>query len=326
MKNLYDLLEVSPRARPEVIKASYHALVKTFHPDKGGSDRVTSDINEAYATLSDVSLRKKYDADRSPSVGKLIGDYRVLELIAEGGFGTTYKGEHAMTGSPVCIKHALNISPQDEQILIEEAKAVWDLRHYAIPAMRNVVRLDDGSLALIMSYIQGPTLEKIILEKKALDPEHVCWITERILGALRYLHYNGVIHGDIKPANIIIQPESHQVVIVDYGLSLIRPTMNSTSKGYTPVFSSPEQMQDLPLLPESDFYALGMTMIHMLGGDASRKHVPNKTPDAVCEFVKRLIVKNPLDRPSWNKEDIIDTLQKVRLKAFGRSSSAMKVL
>jgi serine/threonine protein kinase len=209
---------------------------------------------------------------------------------------------------------------------MEEAKAVWDLRHFGIPLMRTIVRLDDGSLALIMSYLPGPTLEELTEDRKGIDPEHVCWIMERTLSTLRYLHFHGIVHGDVKPQNIIIQPETHQVVLVDYGLSLIRPTQNSSSKGYTPFFSSPEQTKDLPVLPESDFYALGMTMIHSLGGNVERKHVPEKVPEPVCEFIKRLIVKSPLERPSWGKEDLIETMQRVRVQAFGRASSAMKVL
>ena len=56
-------------------------------------------------------------------------------------------------GAPVCIKHAHYISPEDEKILMEEARAIWDLRHYGIPVMRDILKLEDKSLALVMSYI-----------------------------------------------------------------------------------------------------------------------------------------------------------------------------
>lgn len=320
-KDYYELLEVSPRARKEVINAAYKALMGIYHPDKTGSDRVAKSLNEAHEVLNNPKARKSYDKDRENITGTIIGEYRVLELIAEGGFGKTYKGEQILTGMPVCIKHASSVSPQDEEILIEETKAVWDLRHYAIPAMRNLLKLDDGSLALVMSYIPGPTLEDIVEKNKRLDPEHVCWISERVLNALMYLHYNGVVHGDVKPQNIIIQPESHQVVLVDYGLSIIRPTKDSSSKGYTPFFAPPEQMNGMTLLPESDFYALGMTMVYALGGDIAKKHVPDNTPDGVCNFIKRLIVRDVLGRPRWDKENLVETLQKIRETDFGRTCS-----
>ena len=253
-KNYYELLEVSPRAREEVIKSAYKALMYIYHPDKIGSSRVAKSLGEALQVLTNKKTRKKYDKTLNKDLDRVIGDYKILELIAEGGFGKTYKGEHVTLKTPVCIKHASNISPQDEEILIEEAKAIWDLRHYAIPAVRNILKLEDGSLALIMSYIPGPTIEKIIEKNTKIDPENVCWITERILNALMYLHYHGVVHGDVKPQNIIVQPESHQLTLVDYGLSLIRPTRDSEVKGYTPYFASPEQEQGLTLLPESDFW------------------------------------------------------------------------
>jgi len=321
MKDYYDLLEVSPRARKEVINAAYKVLMKDYHPDKIGDDRVAKSLNEAYQTLKDGRSRKKYDRQRESSDGTIIGDYKVLELIAEGGFGKTYKGEHVTLKSPVCIKHASNVSPQDEEILINEAKSIWDLRHYAIPAIRNILKLDDGSLALVMSYIPGPTIEEIIDKNKRLDPEHVCWITERVLNALMYLHYHGVVHGDVKPQNIIVQPDSHQVSLVDYGLSLIRPTSGSESKGYTPYFAPPEQIKGFTLLPESDFYSLGMTMVYMLGGDVTKKHVPGHVPDLLCDFIKRLIVRDVLGRPRWDKVNLIEELQSIREKTFGRTCS-----
>ena len=327
-KNFYDLLEVSPRARPEVIHAAYRALMGIYHSDKrGGDEAVAKELIEANRILSDPDERARYDSTRENDEGKVIGEYRVLELIAEGGFGKTYKGEHILTGEPVCIKHCSRISPQDERILIEETKAAWDLRHYSIPAMRNLLKLEDGSLALVMSYIPGLTLEQIIERSGRLDAEHVAWIAERIFNVLMYIHYNGVIHGDIKPQNIIVQPESHTVVIVDFGLSMIKPSKGADSKGYTPYFAPPEEIQGLNLLPESDFYSLGMTMIYALGGGlefVKKKEVPVDVPDALCKFIRRLIVRDVLGRPRWESENLFEAIQNVRKQAFGRERSGMK--
>lgn len=320
--DFYEILEVSPRARREVIDAAHKSLMMIYHPDRTGNDRVAKSLGEAHQTLADDKARKRYDRERNRDSGKVIGNYRIIGEIAEGGFGKTYRGEHTMLGTPVCIKHASHVSPQDEAILTEEAKAIWDLRHYAIPSVRDILKLDDGSLALVMSYIPGPTLEQITEKKRGrLDAETVCWITERILNALRYLHYHGVVHGDVKPQNVIVQPEKHMVVLVDYGLSLIRPAANSSAKGYTPFYASPEQIAGLTLLPESDFYSLGMTMIAALGGDLGRKRVPEDLPEPVCDFIRGLVAHDILDRPRWDREDLTETLQRVRIESFGRSSS-----
>ncbi len=325
-KKYYDLLEVSPKARTSVIDAAYKALMKEYHPDHGGDGKVARLLNEAKEVLLNDKKREKYDFNRNDLSGKVVGNYLITNLIAEGGFGKTYKGKHIISEGPVCVKYGHEISPQDEVILIEEARAIWDLRHYGIPSIRDLFKVDDEGLALVMSYIEGPTLEQIIQKTKKLDAEDVSWITERALNILKYLHYHGVVHGDVKPQNIIVQPETHNVVLVDYGLSLIRPSVNDGSKGYTPYFASPEQIEGRTLVPESDFYGLGITMIYALGGDIQKKKVPESTPDQLCSFLKKLIVKDVLSRPSWHKEDLFDNFQKLRLDVFGRNHSGMKKL
>jgi serine/threonine protein kinase len=323
-KNYYDILEVSPKARPAVIKAAFRALSKEY----GDANPDRRFLNEANEVLSDEQKRKDFDASLKPPTGKVvrIGSYRILDEIAEGGFGVTYRAVHEFSGKLVCIKHSLNISPIDEALMLEEAKAVWDLRHWASPAIREIIKLADGSVAIVMSYVPGRNLQQIVDKNGPMDPEHVCWITERVLNALCYLHDNGVIHGDVKPANIIIQPDTHQVVLVDYGLALVRPGKDATNKGFTPMFASPEQRDNKPLLPESDLYSLGLTMIYALGGDPAAGKVPATTPDAVRDFIGRLIVRHILSRPNWSKENLCKTIGDVREKAFGRRASGMKPL
>lgn len=320
----YKILEVSGNASPEVIHASYHALVKKFSNDEVRLRK----LNEANELLGDSDKRKKFDNKKSTK-GKIVGEYKIIEEIAEGGFGKTYKAEHIATGCPVCIKHASEVSDTDTEMLIEEARAVWDLRHWGIPAMRNVLKMPDESLALVMSYVPGPTLAQILEMpdyKDGLDPEHVAWITERCLNILKYLHLNGVVHGDIKPQNIIIQPKHHTVVLIDYGLSRVRPTPKDGAKGYTPYFAAPEQIEGKVPLPETDFYGLGMSMIFALGGDVERIKVPETTPDALCALIKRFLKRDVLSRPNWHSEDLCETIQKVRKESFGRKVSHMKPL
>jgi len=318
----YSILEISPVATDEVAHAAYRTLAKLYSDD-GHKMRA---LNEAKEVILDKDKREEYDAERKIKKGKIIGNYRVISQIAEGGFGTTYRGEHNMLGTPVCLKHAHYVSPQDELLLFEEAKSMWDLRHYSIPNIREIVRMDDGSMVLVMSYIPGPTLAQIVDKHRRLDPEHVGWIAERSLHALKYIHYHGIVHGDVKPQNIIIQGDSHQVVVVDYGLSLIRPNKKSASKGYTPMFASPEAIRGEPLLPESDFYSLGITMIYALGGDVEMRRVPNDTPEPMCKFIKSLIAYEVSGRPHWRKVDLCDTIREVRQKSFGRTASGMKPL
>src|ERR1035437_1123536 len=268
-KDLYQLLDVHPRARPAVIEAAYRAMMKEIHPDTGAStDGVRAvEINEAHDALTDPHQRRQYDRSREVDVGKTIGQYTLLDQIAEGGFGRTYRAEHKVVKELVCIKDCSNVTLDDTGMLVEECKVLWDLRHYALPAMRDLIQLDDGRVLLVMSYIPGLTLEKTI-EKLGgpMEPESVMWIIERVINGLNYIHRNGVIHGDLKPQNIIIQEDKHMAVLVDFGLSLVKPTHTTQSKGFTPFYAPPEETANKPLVPESDYYSLGMTMLYALSG------------------------------------------------------------
>jgi len=328
-RDLYQVLEVNPRARDLVIKAAYHALMKEHHTDVNNATlgEAARSINEAYETLSDITKRKKYDYDRSSSTGKMIGPYKVQEIIAEGGFGRTYKAQHSILKELVCIKDCSNVSLADTGMLIEECKVLWDLRHYALPSMRDLIQLDDGRVLLVMSYIPGLTLEKEVKRVGAMEPETVAWITERLLNALNYIHRHGVIHGDLKPQNVIVQEDKHMAVLVDFGLSQVKPTSDDESKGYTPYFAPPEEIAGKPLIPESDYYSLGMTMIYALSGSTEyveRKQVPSDVPEELCHFIKRLIARDVNSRPQYGKEDLTDTIVELRRKVFGRHRSGMK--
>lgn len=259
---------------------------------------------------------------------KVVGNYRLLDKIAEGGFGETFKAQHVITGKLSCVKIALNLSADDEQLLIDEAKAMWELRHYGIPAIRDLIRMDDKKLALVMSYIEGKTLAQIIEDHypTGMDAEHVAWIAERSLNVLKYLHMHGVVHGDVKPQNIIVQPESHTTVMLDYGLSQVKPKASAGAKGYTPYFCAPEQVDFKTPLPETDLYGLGMTMIFALGGDVANIRVPDHTPKGMCGFIKEMIRRDPLKRPRVWKQDLCETIRDVRVADFGRAASGMKPL
>lgn len=327
----YHVLEVLPSASQDVIIAAYRALMKANHPDTNpGHESRAARITAAFSVLSDPKLRKDYDKSLSFKPGNVVGNkYRILEKIAEGGFGTTFKAEHLeLPGALVCIKYPGWISDEYEEVLQREAMAMWNLRHYAIPAIRDYLRFPDGAVALVMSFIEGPNLFDLVDQNGPIEPEDVAWITERVLNALSYMHSFGIVHGDLKPQNIIIQAESHMVSVVDFGTASIKPTAQDGSTGYTRFFSPPEAKRvDLPQLPESDLYSLGATMLYALSADLDAvrtKQVPSSVPEPLCDFIRRLMRTRPLERPNWQKEDLQDTIVQLRESVFGRRRSGMK--
>jgi serine/threonine protein kinase len=320
----YKTLHCDPGAAPEVISASYKALAKLYKDD----DAKLNLISLAHDVVGNEKKRREYDETRKPK-GKVVGEYRMIEKLAEGGFGETWKVQHTALGSFACLKYALELTPDDEAMLIEEAKLMWDLRHYSIPTIKALVKMPDTKLGLVMSYVNGMTLAQLIERHfpNGMEPEHVAWITERCLNALKYMHHHGIVHGDMKPQNVMVEADTHTVVVVDYGLSRFKPKAGSGAKGYTPYFCAPEQEDFRTPIPETDLYGLGMTMIFALGGDVAAINVPPSTPPAMRDFIKSLIRRDPMKRPRvWKEIDLCETIKEVRQKDFGRTASGMKPL
>lgn len=326
--NHYEILQVSPNAETSVIEAAAKALLKQNHPDVGGRATLTREFIEAKNVLTDPDRRKQFDAELRAKLQNTIGPYRVVKKLAEGGFGRVYEAVHTLIDERVCIKHSINISDKDKAMFIQEAKAIWDLRHHSLPSIRDVLVLDDGSIALIMTFIKGPTLYDLVEEYRAkgkvIDPENICWLLDRVLDALRYMHWHGVVHGDVKPQNILVQRKQHTCALVDFGLSKIKPDRTDKANGYTPAFASPEQLKLKPLLPESDLYSLGLTFIYAVGGDPTKRRVPQDLPKPLQDFLGKLVIYDISKRPHWQNTDLVEELRQVRLEVFGREHTNFK--
>jgi serine/threonine protein kinase len=325
MTTHYEVLNVDKRASLEVIQAAFKALAVKYHPDKPtGNAKLFAKLTEARDVLSDERKRREYDVALSNQFDgkKLVGSYEVLKFLAEGAMGRTYVVRHTLTKKLAVLKACLEISPEHEEVMLNEAQAIWDIRHYAFPAVREVLKLDDGALAIVMSYIPGPTIEQAVKQLGPIDPIHVGWMFERLLAGLNFLHANGVVHGDLKPQNIILQPENHGAVMIDFGLAMIKPNSKSKNIGYTEHFSPPEQLWSdrKPLIPETDLYALGMTMAYALTGKLTTPEELSRMtniPGPLTTFIRRLTDRDVLKRPNWQKTDLLSEIGEIRTKAFG---------
>ncbi|MCU0728427.1 MAG: serine/threonine protein kinase, partial [Planctomycetes bacterium] len=173
----------------------------------------------------------------------MIGNYKVLKLLGEGGFGKTYLGEHALLGKKVVLKLSHFRGPEAQKIVLNEAGLLWDVNHWALPTVKDVATTDEGDLVMVMTYVPGEELAARVREAGPLDAETVCWIAQRVLSALYYLHFAGIVHRDVKPANIIVNFDTHIATLVDFGLSKLKPDGSPDPSGYTPDFGAPEQVE-----------------------------------------------------------------------------------
>ena len=250
----------------------------------------------------------------------MIEKYKILKIIGEGGFGRTYLAEHEILKKKVVIKQSNFKSPVAQQIILNEAGLLWDVNHWALPTVKDVLIGEDQEVLMVMSFIEGDELFDYVKTNGPVDAETACWITQRILSGLYYLHFAGIVHRDVKPANIIVNFTTHIATLVDFGLSKLKPDGTPDPSGYTPFFGAPEQIAGKAPLPESDIYSLGMTMLYILGGDIRSKSLPDPVPGLLKDFIYAMIREDPMKRPKSCKE-LNEELGEMRKRLFKRGHS-----
>jgi len=250
----------------------------------------------------------------------MIEKYKILKIIGEGGFGRTYLAEHEILKKKVVIKQSNFKSPMAQQIILNEASLLWDVNHWALPTVKDVLMGEDQDVLMVMSFIEGDELFDYVKTHGPVDAETACWITQRILSGLYYLHFAGIVHRDVKPANIIVNFTTHIATLVDFGLSKLKPDGTPDPSGYTPFFGAPEQIEGKAPLPESDIYSLGMTMLYILGGDIRSKSLPDTVPGLLKDFIYAMIREDPMKRPKSCKE-LNEELGEMRKRLFKRGHS-----
>ncbi len=204
-----------------------------------------------------------------------MGPYDVVRVLGEGGFGRTLEARHRVLGLRACLK--VGHRREDDWMLLEEARLLWDLHHPCLPTLRDLFETERG-LVLAMRFVEGTPLGR-------LDPDSATRVLGRLVRALKVLHHRGIVHNDIKPANIILEPDRTGVVLVDFGAASRRPRSASVAPAYTPVFTAPEVVGGRPPTPESDFYSLGMTILAALGADLERRIQPPGVPERLLELL-----------------------------------------
>lgn len=248
-----------------------------------------------------------------------VGNYKVLKKIGEGGFGRIFQAEHIHLGTNACLKQNIGERNDDVELLRHEARLLWKLDEYhSIPSIKDFILLEKNNAVIVMSYIEGKTLEEVVAKKGAIHPEDVSWITERLLGALYYSHYHGVIHTDVKPENVFVEPKKRDIKLIDFGLATYKPTSATRPAGYTPKYAAPELMLGNPPVPESDLYGAGIVMLRALGGDIAKKEFRADTPVELKNFCNYLLRYDIKERPSWEKDNPLKLLSDIRMKIFGR--------
>ena len=249
-----------------------------------------------------------------------IGSWKLTKLLGEGNFGRIYKGKHRVLGFPVCIKQEKTQKEPYMTMFREEAKMLAKLRHPNCLSLLDYMEPGgDVAQLIVMPFIPGTPLDKDIKQSGPVTDEHLFWITDRILSGLDYLHgCHEIYHSDLKPANAIMYPKRHEVVLVDFGLASLDPTAADRAKGGTPGYIPPEFALGFPPLPASDIYSVGKMMIYMTGGNIDKGECPPDMKPELKDFIYKMIRRDARERPQ-KVDPLREKLARLRRQLFGRN-------
>jgi serine/threonine protein kinase len=289
-------------------------------------DRLSQEFPDIRNFLTEIVVQRfsslKITANRT------IGKYTINEVLDQGGWSIVYKGLHDILNFPVAIKmlkHNMAMDPEFSEKFRHEAKTIARLNH------PNIVKVYDieeryRTVFIIMEFLEGFSLQYLLINKPRPSLSSTLDIILQVCSGLEYAHKQGIIHQDIKPANIFIQPDG-QAKIVDFGLACARGNIDFDMPG-TIFYMSPEQMQGNPVDERTDVYSLGIMVYELLTGkrpfpedDLGKLvdwHINENAPDPrilipdlpeeLHTVISKSIRKDPAERFS-NISEIVDKLQ-----------------
>lgn len=254
-----------------------------------------------------------------------IGSYKLLNKISEGSFGRTYLGKHISLNTDVCIKEEIGFHATGDvrykDWFREEAKLLFDINHPLLPHCKDYFESPDQ--IMVMSFIPGDSLDKVVAKNGFIDDEHICWILTRCIDALSYLHHKKkIVHCDIKPQNIILNTKEHDASIVDLGLCSVAPVAQTKPKGGSQFFMPPEFESGKPPIPASDIYSLGKVAIYLSGGNVATGS--SKIVDPLRILINKMIRQDPLARQQ-NVVEISEEILDIRKRVWGRISTLEEI-
>ncbi|HSG07357.1 MAG TPA: serine/threonine-protein kinase, partial [Longimicrobiales bacterium] len=274
--------------------------------------------------------------------GTSIKQYRIGDLLGQGGMGDVYRALDTRLDRPVALKflaHRYISDPEAKERFIREAKSVSALDHPNICTVHDIGETDDGELYIVMALYEGATLKEL-LARERFSAERTVYIVRQLAEALKRAHAGGIIHRDVKPANTMVT-EGDAVRLLDFGVAKLQSAESLTQTGATvgtAAYMSTEQAAGDPITPASDVWSLGVMAYEMLTGDAPfkgehpmaminailSKEPPELTslrpdvPGPVAAVFRRALAKKPEDRFA----DAADFLNALDEATGGRRSTA----
>ncbi|MBL8684985.1 MAG: serine/threonine protein kinase [Myxococcales bacterium] len=278
-------------------------------------------------------------ASHDELIGTVIDDrYEILSRIGQGGMGQVYRALHRGLGRVVAVKLLTDVDAGPESIrrFQREARATARLAHPGVVSV-----LDAGSVGgrpfLVMEYVHGESLDDALARAGALNERAALKIVAQLADALDAAHAAGIVHRDVKAANVMLvrDGDRQRAVLLDFGLAWIAEDVATngrlTRAGLvvgTPEYMAPEQVLRAPVDARTDLYSLGVLLYELLVGktpfadEQSPLHIafahvqkpvpplPVSIDPATISLVEALLAKNPGDRPATAK-DVLASLARI---------------
>lgn len=199
--------------------------------------------------------------------------YRLVREIGRGATATVYLARDEALDLPVALKvlHPQLAGARQSEALVRffaGARLAAGVRHPGVVAIYDV---DETARALVMEWIPGGTLRARLREHpQGLPPDEVAATGRRLLATLAFLHARGIVHGDLKPSNLLLRGPA-DLVLADFGAAALIGA-DGQSGGGTPLYLAPEQLRGAPRAPETDLYAAGAVLFETATGRPLRSH------------------------------------------------------
>ncbi len=297
-------------------------LVEYMMQAAGGS--ATQPLAAAPTAIRQVADRPSQGGVEALRPGSVFaGRYEVKEVLGAGGMGVVYRAFDRELAEPVAIKTLRPDTLAGDPVALERFKQ--EIRLARKITHRNVVRTYDlgevsGMYYLTMEFVEGTSLKQLIQSRGRLPVPVTLTVGKQLCRALEVAHEQGVIHRDIKPQNIVVEPNGF-LKVMDFGIArLANPPKGKglTEAGMaigTPDYMSPEQLSGLELDLRSDLYSAGVVLFECLTG-----RLPFEA-DSPWALIAKHIEEEPPD-PRTRNAEVPETLARVVIKAMGKQKES----
>jgi serine/threonine protein kinase len=247
-----------------------------------------------------------------------IGPYRIVDTLGRGGMATVFDGYHPVLQRPVAIKvlsHGLVHRPGFIDRFRKEAKVLAALRHPGIVPVYDAAE-GFGTWFIVMERLRGTDLGRVVADDGPFRPTNLRKILLQILRALHYAHEQGIVHRDIKPGNVFLEPTG-RIRLMDFGIATEGVEVEDGGPLLcSPEYAPPEVSKGQPVDRRADLYSLGITAFRLLADrvpfkardpyETLRMHATAPMPDLqeaipgiprdLKQFIERCTCKRPEDR------------------------------